>query len=250
VYKIGQLAELARVSVRTLHHYDDIGLVKPSARSEAGYRLYTQSDLERLQQVLFFRELGFALEQIARIVTDPAFDRRTALIEQRALLLEQAKKTEALVRLVDRTLASIEKGEAMKTEEMFEGFDPSKYETEAKERWGDTSAYQESKKRTKSYKKEDWVKIQAAADAIHQELARLMEAGVAPSDPRAMDVADQHRRHIDRWFYACSRAMHVGLGEMYLADERFTAHYERVRPGLTQYLVDAIRANAERAERA
>ncbi len=241
MFKIGQLASIAGVSVRTLHHYDDIGLVRPSARSDAGYRLYTERDLERLQQVLFFRAIGFALEDIARALADPKFDRRDALVTHRKKLVEQAEQTKALLDLVDRTLLAIEKGETMDPKEMFLGF-----EEEAKARWGKTDAYAESARRTKSYTKEDWSRIQADADAISIALADLMKAGVPAADARAMDLAERHRMHIDRWFYACTSQIHVGLGEMYVADERFAQNYEKHHAGLAAYFRDAIVANAAR----
>lgn len=241
MFKIGELAALAGVSVRTLHHYDDIGLVVPSARSEAGYRLYTERDLERLQQVLFYRAIGFALEDIARALADPTFDRRAALASHRKKLEEQAERTRGLLDLVDRTLRSIEKGETMDPKEMFTGFDE-----EAKARWGKTDAYAESMRRTKSYTRADWSRIQADADAITIALAELMKSGVPATDARAMDLAERHRMHIDRWFYACTCRIHVGLGEMYVADERFARNYEKHHDGLAAYFRDAIAANATR----
>lgn len=247
---VSQLARLAGVSVRTLHHYDEIGLLRPSGRSEAGYRLYEQPDLQRLQQVLFFKELGFPLEEISRIVRDPAFDLRAALHMQRRLLTERAVRVQALIGAVDAALASLEKGTAMTKEEMFEvfgDFDPGKYEDEAHERWGNTDAYKESARRTKRYTKADWERIKAEADQIYRDLAAQLEAGARPTDPAVMDVAERHRAHIDRWFYPCSREMHRGLGELYVNDPRFTATFERIGTGLAEFARDAFRANAERA---
>lgn len=246
-YTVGDLASLARVSVRTLHHYDEIGLLRPSGRSGAGYRLYTAGDLQRLQQVLFFRELGVRLDEIARILADPGFDRRQTLIAQRALLAERAERARALVDLVDRTLKALEDDDTMKPEEMFEGFDPAKYEDEATAKWGQTEAFAESKRRTSRYTKDDWAKLKAEADANVEALARAMDEGVAPTEARAMDLAEQHRLHLERWFYPCPTTFHVELGEMYVADPRFTANYDRIREGLAAYLRDAIQANAARA---
>jgi DNA-binding transcriptional MerR regulator len=247
-HTVGEVAKLARVSVRTLHHYDEIGLLEPSGRTESGYRLYTSRDLERLQQVLFFRELGFALEDVTRILRDPAFDRKQALIAQRAMLVEKGKRLEAMVALVDRTLESLEKGQVMDAEQIFEGdFQPGAYEEEVKERWGRTDSYAESKRRTSRYTKDDWQRMRQEAEAIAQELADAFGAGVRAKDARATDLAERHREHIDRWFYPCSREMHVGLGEMYVADPRFAEHYDRRKPGLSQFVCDAIKANAKRA---
>jgi DNA-binding transcriptional MerR regulator len=246
---VSQVAKLAGVSVRTLHHYDEIGLLRPSGRSEAGYRLYEQQDLQRLQQVLFFKELGFPLEEITRVVRDPAFDIRAALRMQRQLLTERATRVHALIQAVDAALESIERGTVMKKEEMFEvfgDFDPTKYEAEARERWGNTQAYKESAKRTSRYAKKDWEKIKAEGDRIQKELAAQLEAGRAPTDAEVMALAEQHRGYIERWFYPCSPEMHRGLGELYVSDSRFTENIDRVRPGLAQFMRDAFRANSER----
>jgi len=249
---VSQVARLAGVSVRTLHHYDEIGLLVPSGRSEAGYRLYEQPDLQRLQQVLFFKELGFPLEEITRIVRDPAFDLQAALLMQRQLLTERASRIQALIRAVDAALDSLEKGTAMTKEEMFEvfgDFDPAKYEDEVRERWGNTEAYKESARRTKRYTKKDWEQIKAEGGELMREMAAQLEAGRAPTDPAVMALAERHRAHIDRWFYPCSPEMHRGLGELYVNDPRFTETFEKVRTGLAEFTRDAFRANAERASR-
>jgi DNA-binding transcriptional MerR regulator len=246
-YTVGDVAKLARVSVRALHHYDEIGLLKPSGRSKSGYRLYTDSDLAELQQVLVFRELGFTLEDIGRILRDPGFDRREALIAQRALLMEKGARLAAMVSLVDKTLASLEKGKAMKPEELFGDFDPAAHEEETAKRWGDTPHYAESKRRTKTYTKEDWKAIRDEAAQIAEALGEALASGVAPNDDAAIDLAERARLHIDRWFYPCSHAMHVALGQMYVTDPRFTQVYDRIRPGLAEFVCSAIKANAERA---
>jgi DNA-binding transcriptional MerR regulator len=246
---VSQVARLAKVSVRALHHYDEIGLLSPSERSEAGYRLYTQGDLQRLQQVLFFRELEFPLEEIRRILGDPSFDLRSALRMQRQLLSERSARLDALLGAVDSALDALEKGTTMDQEKMFEAFgdfDPTKYEAEVRERWGDTEAYKESARRTKRYTKQDWEAMKAELDRIQQALAELVGAGRAPTEPAAMDLAEQWRQHISKWFYPCSYAMHRGLGEMYVSDSRFMENMDRVKPGLARFTRDAILANAER----
>lgn len=251
-HTVGDVAKLARVSVRALHHYDEIGLLKPSGRSRSGYRLYTDSDLERLQQVLFFRELGFALEEIVRVLQSPDFDRREALLAQRGLLVAKGERLLAMVTLVDKTIDALEKGIVMTAEEMFEvfgEFDPKAHEEEAEKRWGETPAYAESARRTKRYTKDDWTAIKEEGDAITAALATAFASGEAPGDPQVLALAERARLHIDRWFYPCSRAMHVSLGDMYVADPRFTAFYDKHRPGLAQFVCDAIRANAVAAPR-
>lgn len=247
---VGDVAKLARLSVRALHHYDEIGLLVPSGRSESGYRLYTDQDLERLQQVLFYRELGLSLEDIKALLEDPAFDRRAALVAQRATLAEKAERLRSMLALVDKTLAAMEGTITMNREDMFEvfgGFDPARHEAEAEQRWGNTDSFKESQRRTKSYTKDDWTKLKAEGDAITERFARAFEAGQTPSDEHAMEIAEDARLHIDRWFYPCSHERHAGLGEMYVQDPRFAENYERRRPGLARFIRDAIKANAERA---
>jgi DNA-binding transcriptional MerR regulator len=247
--KVSEVARLAGVSVRALHHYDEIGLVRPSARSAAGYRLYSPADLERLQQVLFFRELDFPLEEIQRMLSDPDFDVAAALRMQRQLLTERAVRIKALIAAVEATIDSLEKGTTMTDEERFEvfgNFDPSKYQDEVKEKWGNTEEYRESAKRTKKYTKDDWVRIKAEEDSIFRDLAKLLDAGVLPTAADAMEVAERHRVHIDRWFYRCPRSMHAGIGELYVSDRRFSDSIDRFAPGLAQYARGAWRANAER----
>jgi DNA-binding transcriptional MerR regulator len=248
--KVGEVARLAQVSVRTLHHYDAIGLLEPSSRSAAGYRLYTAGDLERLQHVLFYRELGFGLEEIRDLMADPAFDRREALAAQRDLLTMQVHRLEAMLGLIEKSLAAHEEGIHMGQEEMFAvfgDFDPSKYEDEVEKRWGETDAYRESARRARHYTKTDWARFKTESDAIDARIATLMDEGIAAVDPRAVAVVERHRLLIDAWFYPCSHEMHVGLGRMYVADPRFAASYQKIRPGMAQYMCDAIAANAARA---
>ena len=248
---VSEVARLANVSVRTLHHYDEIGLLVPSGRTAAGYRLYGRDDLDRLQEILLFRELEIPLDDIATLLSGGAFDRRAALELQREMLLQKAVRTEALIASVERAINAERTGVRMTTEEMFEvfgDFDPAEYEEEVQERWGETDAYRESSRRTAKYTKADWERFKAESEQIGTDTARLMDAGVPASDPRAMDLAEQARMQIDTWFYPCSHEMHVNLAAMYLADPRFTATYEKIHEGMAQYWHDAILANAARQE--
>lgn len=248
-YTVGEVARIAKTSVRTLHHYDSLGLVEPSARTEAGYRIYTDRDLGRLQQVLLFKELGFSLDGIGRIVNDPGFDPLEALVSQRELVVQKMRRTERLLALLDRTILAMEGGISMTKEEMFEvfgDFDPAEYEDEVKERWGDSDAYKESMRRTRRYTKSDWARFKAESEEINAEIIASMDAGVPPTDLRAMDAVERARLQIDQWFYPCSHDMHSGLADMYVADPRFTATYEKMHVGMAQYVHDAIKANARR----
>ena len=248
-YRVADVARLSGVSIRALHHYDAIGLLTPTARTEAGYRLYTDVDLLRLQQILIGRELGFPLEAIKRSLDDPRLDQRAALIEQRRRLEEQAWAVGEMLRAVDAALAVVGRdpeGDAMEMKELFGGFDPSTYEAEVEERWGGP-ALDESKRRVKGYTADDWKRQQAEQGAIYAEAAAAMRGGVEPASQAAMEIAERHRLSIGKWFYPCSRAMHAGLADMYEADERFRASIDQAGEGLTAFLSAAIRANAGRA---
>jgi DNA-binding transcriptional MerR regulator len=256
---VGVLARLAGVTVRTLHHYDEIGLLSPSKRSAKGYRLYGHEDLLRLQQILIRRELGMSLEQIRRALDEPGFDLRATLLEQRAELEARRDRADQMLRSIDAAIAAIDRAAAedsrfhqrdqkqenvMNFRELFDGFDPADYEDEAKARWGQTEAYAESARRTAKYGPEDWKRMKAEADEINREFAQLFSSGAPADGEAARTLAERHRLHIDRWFYPCAHQMHVGLGRMYVADERFAANYEKYAVGLTAYIAAAIEANA------
>jgi DNA-binding transcriptional MerR regulator len=246
---VGALARMAGVTVRTLHHYDEIGLVVPSGRTAAGYRTYGRAEVERLQEVLFFRELGFALDEIKQIVSRPGYSRATALERQRKLLEARAEHLLALIDAVDRAGRAARTGITMTNEEMLEvfgDFDPADYEEEAQERWGDAEAYQQSVARTARYTKQDWETIKAENDAIYRRFLDLMGGGEAADSVAAMDVAEEHRAHISKWYYDCSKTIHTGLGQMYVADVRFKENIDKSGDGLAEYMSAAIAANAAR----
>lgn len=247
---VSDVAKLANVSVRTLHHYDEIGLLEPSARSAAGYRLYGPADLEKLQQILLFRELGFPLADIRRIMTDPRFDRSAALTRQRKMLEAREGRIQAMLGAVDRALAATEKGIAMDDKDMFEvfgDFDPKAYKDEARERWGETDAYKESARRTKAFTKNDWKRVKAEQDGVVEDFAEAFRSGARPGDPAVQEIVERHRKSIEN-FYACSRQMHANLGRMYVADPRFEKYYEDRAEGLAQFVCDAIVYAAEHGE--
>src|SRR5262245_26710606 len=244
-FTVGELARLTGITVRALHHYDEIGLVVPSQRTPAGYRLYDDADVIRLQQVLLFRELGLPLDEIAFAI-EQAGTREQLLRQHREVLVTKRARIDAMLSALDSALGTLEKGQAMQPDdvkELFGGFDPSQYEEEVKERWGDTDAYKESMRRTKRYGKAEWAQIQADWGKIYGDMAALMKAGTPVSDAAVQTLVEAHRAHIDRWFYPCSKEMHKGLGAMYVADARFAANLDKVAPGFAQYLSDAIAAS-------
>jgi DNA-binding transcriptional MerR regulator len=246
---VKDVSRLASVSVRTLHHYDSIGLLVPEARTPAGYRVYTDSNLLRLQQILIGRELGLSLEEIRRALDDPHFDWKTTLLDQRERLRDRARQAEAMIRAVDAALAEFDgsrkKGE-MKMEDLFEGFNASQYDEEARRQWGKSEAFVESEKRTRRYTRDDWEALKAEQASVYDDAYSALKAGKTPSDAAVMDIAERHRMSIDRWFYPCNYAMHRGLASMYESDARFRQSIDTHGEGLSSFLAEAIRANAAR----
>ena len=248
---VGAVARLAGVTVRTLHHYHEIGLLAPSGRSEAGYRHYADADLERLQRILFFRELGFALDEIKTVMTDGDADASSHLRRQHAMLRDRIRRLEAMAAAVEKALEAHTMDIKLTPEERFEvfgDFDPDAHAAEAEERWGGTDAYRDSSRRVARYTKADWDELKRDAATHLDALVAAMRAGEPADGPAAMDAAEAHRQHLTRWFYDCTTEIHRGLGRVYVDDPRFAANYERIAPGLAAYLRDAILANADRQD--
>jgi MerR family transcriptional regulator, thiopeptide resistance regulator len=246
---VGTVARLAGVTVRTLHHYDEIGLLTPTGRSEAGYRRYSGADVERLQRILFYRELEFGLDQIRDAVADDGTEALDHLRRQHLLLQDRIARLRRLSDAVERAMEAHQMGINLTPAErleVFGEFDPDQHADEVRERWGDTDAYRESARRTARYTRDDWARIKARGAEINRRFVEAMTSGQAADGAAAMDAAENHRQSIDQAYYPCSYEMHRGLGEMYLADPRFTANYEALAPGLAQYVHDAIVANAAR----
>jgi DNA-binding transcriptional MerR regulator len=243
---VGQVAEQLDVTVRTLHHYDEIGLVRPSERTPAGYRLYTGDDLTRLQHVVVYRRLGFALEEIALLLEHPE-SAGEHLRRQRGAVIQRLDEMRALVAAIDRALEREMSNQPATPDDMSELFGEGFHDAqaEAEERWGDTDAWRQSQERTKGYTKADWEEVKAESDRTHQAFTDAMDAGEPPTSEVAMAAAELHRTSMKR-FYECSYEMHRGLADMYVSDPRFTATYDRIRPGMAHYVRDAIHANADR----
>ena len=249
---VGQVAERLDLTVRTLHHYDEIGLLVPGGRTPAGYRLYTEEDISRLQHLVVYRRLGFALEEIALLLDDPSVDVGEHLRRQRAAVMSRLDEMHDLVTAIDRALEKEMSGIKLTNDEQKELFGDSfsdDYAVEAEERWGEAEAWKQSQRRTSEYTKADWVEVKAEMDAANAAFVTAMIDGEPPSGERAMDSAEAHRLHIHNRFYDLTPEFHRGLGDMYIADPRFTKTYEDIKPGLAQYVRDAIHANADRAAR-
>lgn len=246
---MGQVARIAGVSVRTLHHYDGIGLLSPVGRTRAGYRRYRDEDLDRLQRILFYRELGFPLEEIAAVLDDDSVDPSEHLRRQHDLLTDRIRHLQKLAAAVENAMEARKMGIQLTPEEKFEVFGPDyreEWEDEARQRWSDTDAWKESQRRAAGYSKADLQRIRAEGEALDARLVEAFTAGLAADSAEAAELAEAHRRHIGDNFYACSYEMHCCLGEMYVADPRFTETYDRMAPGLARWLCDAILANAVR----
>ncbi len=250
-HAIGQVARIAAVSVRTLRHYDEIGLVSPGRRTAAGYRRYTEADLQRLQHVLFYRELGFALEEITAILDDPATDTLTHLRRQHELLTRRIGRLRAMADAVEHAMEANVLSIPLTPQERFEVFGdfvPEDHEQEARERWGGTDTWRRSRARADAMTKDDWTRFTGEAARTVRDFADAYLAGLPAGGERAMELAEEHRAHLTRWCYDCSYDLHRGLGDMYVADPRFAAVYEASATGLTAYIRDAIHANADRAD--
>lgn len=246
---VREVADLAGITVRALHHYDEIGLLRPTQRTDAGYRLYSHEDLQRLQEILGWQQLGFSLREVQTLLDDPSYDRVAALERQRELAESQRDGLETMIAALDEALVAQREGRPQEDKAMFEGFDHSGYAKEAEERWGETAAYVESRRRTSRYADADWARIKAEAEEIAQAFAKVMAEGQKTTSPEVIALAERHRQHLSRWFYECSPDMHRGLGEMYVADERFRENWDKRAPGLAEFVRDAIVANCDAASR-
>jgi DNA-binding transcriptional MerR regulator len=243
---VGIVAELTGISIRTLHHYDHIGLVVPSVRTAAGYRGYTDADVERLHLVLVYRAVGLRLDEIRSLLDDPNVDVVAHLQRQHRLLLEQSERLQHTIKAVEELMNAHHDGIQLSAEEQIEIFGTTAfgddYAAEAQQRWGDTDAWKQSQQRVSQLSKQDWIDIKAEGDALLADLATAKRAGVKPGSPEADELAARHRAAIER-FYECGGEMHRGLVEMYVADERFTAYYDDVEPGLAQFVHDVVIAS-------
>lgn len=249
-YTVKQLASLANISVRTLHYYDEIGLLKPSSIRANGYRSYGEKELLRLQQILFFRELDFPLDEIQRIMNAPNFDRDAALREQQRLLELKKDRLEKLIRTIERTRMPAKGGETMTTDDLFASFNDDELTAnmqEAKQRWGTTEAYRQSMERVKHWTRADYERIKAEGEAFTKQLAEAMGKDVHSAEVR--DLIAKHYQGI-RYFYDCPFEMYRGLADMYVADPRFRKYYDRFRPGLAEWLRGAIHAYCDSQTRA
>lgn len=236
--KINEVAKLTGITVRTLHYYDEIGLLKPSKITDAGYRLYDSTALEILQQILFFRELDFPLNDIKEIMTNPHYDKAEALTKHRELLLQKRNRIDGLICLVDNTL----KGN---NDMSFKQFDMTefevtkkKYAAEVKERWGDTAAYAENEEKTRGYDRDQWKMLSGEGEAILREFGKNRD--IQPGSNEAQSLVKKWQNYITANFYHCTKEILSCLGLMYIGDERFTKNIDQNGEGTAAFMAAAI----------
>ncbi|MEV3996103.1 MerR family transcriptional regulator [Streptomyces halstedii] len=255
-YSVGQVAAFAGVSVRTLHHYDKAGLLSPGGRSDSGYRLYGDADLARLQQILFHRELGCLLDEIAAVLDGPLRDATERLRARRRALHEEIARLRHPADVAERAIAIQRTGVPMTAEERSEvfgeiTFDLS-YATEADLKWGRSETHGEAMARASGHTKEDWRRLMAEAADWRADLLAAFTAGEPADGERAMDLAEAHRARLARWFTPCPPEVHRRVADDFAADPRAFALVVPASgqsPGLAVYLRDAVHADAARTDR-
>lgn len=246
-YTVLQLAKLAGVSTRTLRYYDEIGLLKPKRINSAGYRIYGQAQVDMLQHILFYRELEFTLEEIQSILSNPQFDETKALKDHQERLMTKMAQLEALIQTVNKTIAHKEGRSNMTDKDKFKGFqkekleaNEAKYGKEIREKYGE-EVVKKSNEKFLNMSEAQMAEVNALQDAFTQKLRAAFLAGDATGQD-AMEAADLHRRWLCYFWPegTYSKASHKGLAQMYVDDERFTAHYDAIEPGITLFLKEVI----------
>ncbi|WP_414168491.1 MerR family transcriptional regulator [Streptoverticillium reticulum] len=253
-YSVGQVAGFAGVTVRTLHHYDRAGLLSPGERTPAGYRQYGDADLARLQQILFYRELGFSLDEIAAILADPQASAVEHLRERHRRLNEQIVRLQRLVEVAERAMDVQRTGVHLSPEERFEvfgdvAFDLS-YATDAHLKWGRSEGHRQAMARAAAHTKEDWRQLMAEAADWRGRLLAAFDEGADADGDRARGLAEEHRQHVARWFTPCPHEMHCRIADDYVEDARAFALVvppAEQRAGLAAYVRQAVHANAAAA---
>jgi DNA-binding transcriptional MerR regulator len=244
-YTVQKLAQIAGVSTRTLRYYDEIGILKPARIASSGYRIYGQTEVDRLQQILFYRELGVGLESIKGIVTSPSFDGAKALKEHREKLLEKRTQLDALISNVDKTIALTEGRITMSNKERFEGFkqklvgdNEAKYGKEIREKYGDKTV-NSSNQKVLGMSQDQYDEVTKLASDIIETLHAAFKTG-DPAGELAQKTADLHRQWLCYYWDSYSKEAHAGIAQMYVDDPRFTAYYDEKQPGSAEFLRDAI----------
>ena len=244
-YTVQKLGQMAGVSTRTLRYYDEIGILKPARINSSGYRIYGQAEVDRLQQILFYRELGVSLDSIKDIVKAPSFDGTKALREHREKLLEKRAQLDLLIANVEKTIASTEGRIKMSDREKFEGFkqkliedNEKKYGKEIRKKYGEETVAKSNNK-LKNMTQEEYDAVTKLAEEQLSTLAAAFKAG-DPAGELAQKAADLHKKWLTFYWDDYSKEAHAGLAQMYVDDERFKAYYDKEQPGTAEFLRDAI----------
>ncbi|MVX62640.1 MerR family transcriptional regulator [Clostridium chromiireducens] len=244
-YTVQKLSKLTGISTRTIRYYDEIEILKPARINSSGYRIYGQKEVNRLQQILFYKELGVDLDSIKKILLSPSFNNSHALKEHREKLLAKRQQLDILIANVDKTIASTEGSIIMSDKEKFEGFkqnmidkNEKKYGKEIRSKYGD-NAVNESNKKFKNMSKEQYEELEQLGTKVIDTLKEAF-ATYDPSSELAQKAADLHRQWLTYSWSEYSKEAHAGLAQMYVDDERFTAYYDKYQPGLSAFLRDAI----------
>lgn len=230
---VNEVSKIAGISVRTLHYYDEIGLLQPKATTEAGYRLYGDEELERLWQILFFRELDFSLAKIREIIHNPSFDKEKALNQHKKLLLQKKKRLNKIIKSIDITL---KKGFDVNMIDVFNMENYEKYKEEAIQKYNDMAI--NTYKKTSKYSKKKWEEITKESNIIYNQLAVNMDKEVG--DNLVQELIGQWRNHITTYYYDCTLDIFRGLGQLYVDDERFTKNIDKTKEGLAKFMKEAI----------
>ena len=251
-YTVGRVAEIAGVTVRTLHHYDEIGLLTPGARTSSGYRRYDDVDLERLQQILLYRELGVPLQEIGRLLALQGPDRAAILRDHRAWLAERVERSRQLLQTIDRTIAELNGDGTMNDKDLYQGFAPEKqaeYEDWLVDRFGGEmrERIDASKAKLASLGKEGIAARLAEGKAAGVALAEAFHAGAAPEDEANDSLMARHHAWVAAmWGRACPPEAYAGLADLYLEHPDFRANLDRAGAGFTDWLAAAMKAYAAR----
>ncbi|MFH8404323.1 MerR family transcriptional regulator [Streptomyces sp. NPDC018019] len=243
---VGQVSARLGVTVRALHHWDQIGLARPSLRTAAGYRLYTAGDLERLHRIVVYREIGLGLDRIRDVLDDSTADVPGALRAQRKQVAERIDRLQQLSAGLDRMIDAHERGLLLTAEQQAAIFGPQwdpDWPAQARQRYGDTVQWRQYAERSASRTPEEWQDIADAMTGFERALGEAMDAGVTPGSPEARHLVERHREVFAAYF-PLTRQMQVCLGRRYEADPEFAAHYDGIRAGLAAWFRRIIDADA------
>ena len=236
---ISETSKITNLSIRTLRYYDEIDLIKPSKITDAGYRYYDEKSLEKLQEILFLKELDFSLKEIKEIISNPQYNRKKAMENHKNLLIMKKNRIENLISLLENITNG---GSSMS----FKEFDMSdiqkeqkKYAGEIKERWGETEAYKESENKTAKYSKDKWANLAEEADAIFKEFSAIKNE--TETSEKAQALVEKWRAYITKNYYNCTKEILAGLAEMYIGDERFKNNIDKYSEGTAEFMSKAIK---------